>query len=483
MREKRTHSWLLLGHLSFAVLFILSILFYKERILFADSAFQFFKIVNFEKINIEASRYGAILPQLPVLLAIKLGVNLKWLTLIYSTSFILLYYIVFNICTYLLKNIVGGLAIVLTLILCISQSFFHPVTETHQSLVFSVLLYSILEYKGFRHTIFQYSLAVFVIAISFFAHPIALFPTIFIIGYVIIDNNQIKSLKPYLLFIFIGILAVCKISLTKENSYEGNFFSQLLNSPSLIFNIQKAYSTHFLLNRIDGLYLGLTLLEILLVIIFTLKKQWKKLIWQFVSVLSFLLITLLTYYNGDSEILMERAFMPLALFISIPFLVEIWQNFKKQMVFKTIILSIVIFISINRIVNQGRQFQTRTEFNKELLAKTAHFPNRKFIIDESELSQHAITFWSNSFESLILSTITEDIPSQTIYATQNSDQLSKYTKEPNLFFLGADFWLEWKIEDLNAKYFSLPTDLPYKKINIENYIDTCIKGNQQSSKF
>jgi len=81
-----------LGHLSFFILLLGAVYFYKERILFADSAFQFFKIVNFEKINIEAARYGAILPEFPLLLAMKLGIGLKMLLIIYSVSFIGLYY-------------------------------------------------------------------------------------------------------------------------------------------------------------------------------------------------------------------------------------------------------------------------------------------------------------------------------------------------------------------------------------------------------
>lgn len=144
--KKQGTGWIILGHLSFMALFLASVYFYKERILFADSAFQFFKIINFEKFNVEAARYGSVLPEIPLLMAVKLGLNLKMLTIIYSVSFIGLYYLVYILCVHWLKNPKAGLAVVLTLILCISQSFFHPVTETHQSLVYSVLLFAILQY-------------------------------------------------------------------------------------------------------------------------------------------------------------------------------------------------------------------------------------------------------------------------------------------------------------------------------------------------
>ena len=464
--NKKNISFQLLGHLSFIVLFILSFFFFKERILFSDTAFQFFKIVNFENINIEASRYGAVLPELPVLLAIKLGVNLKWLTIIYSCSFILLYYLVFICCVYLLKNVSAGLSVIIVLTLCISQSFFHPVTETHQSLVFSVLVYAILQYSGFRITIIKNLLATAIIVLAFFTHPVAIYPLVFIIGYLAIDKNQLRSYTPYLLIFIVGILTVGKVLFTKENSYEGQFFSELFKSPSHIFNLPYAYSTKFFLKRILGLYLWVAIFELFLIIYFVSKKEYVKLIWQLAASGSFMVITLLTYNQGDSDMLMERAFMPLALFVAIPLLNETIENHHKFKFLKVSVLTLIIVISTGRIYKQGIKFRERTQFNLELLSKTARFPNRKFIAEKSEIEKHYPTFWSHSFETLILSAITKDMPTQTIFPTNDLTRLTKYTENPNDIFLGTDFWLEWKIKNLNQKYFDLPPNYPYAVVNI-----------------
>ncbi|HKL32126.1 MAG TPA: hypothetical protein VJ919_06325, partial [Tangfeifania sp.] len=82
---------------------------------------------------------------------------------------------------------------------------------------------------------------------------------------------------------------------------------------------------------------------------------------------------------------------------------------------------------------------------------------------------HIITFWSHSFETLILSTITKDIPTQTIYPAHNSEELSQYTAA-NSVFLGANFWLEWSIESLNKEYFELPENSSYKIVEIDQII-------------
>jgi hypothetical protein len=467
-KKNKDWAFILLGHLSFLVLLVASIYYYKERILFADSAFQFFKIVNFEKINVEAYRYGAILPELPVLIAMKLGFSLKLLIATYSVAFIGLYYLVFLLCIKLFKNTPAALSIIFILIMCINESFFYPVTETHQSLVFSVLLFAILQYESFRYSFVPILLASVVIIISFLAHPVAIYPLTFIIGYNAIDKKQLRSIMPYALWILVIGLAVAKVVLTDENSYEGKFFSELLKSPSIIFDLPFAYSTKFLVKRIFSLYLWIAILELILVLHLIFKKEYLKLTWQLGISGIFLMITLLTYNKGDSDMLMERAFMPLALLISIPLLKEMLENNNQFRKLKLTFLTLIIVVSLNRINTQGKVFRERTRFSQELMAKTAKLPNRKFIVESNELQKHHLTYWSNSFETLILSSITENIPSQTIYPANHISQLSKYTENTNNVFLGADFWLEWNIDDLNHKYFTLSKELPYRIVKIDD---------------
>ena len=470
--QKKTEDWgfRLLGHLSFVILLFASVYFYKERIFFADSAFQFFKIINFGKINVEAFRYGAILPELPVLFAMKLGIGLKLLTIIYSVSFVALYYMVFLLSIKVFKNTSAAISIVVILILCISQSFFHPVTETHQSLVFSVLLFAILQYSSFRYTLVQILFAFFVILLSFFAHPVALYTLIFVIGYSAIDQKQLKSAKPYILLLLVVALAVVKVILTDENSYEGKFFSELFKSPAIILGLPDANSTKFLLGRIFGLYFWVMIFELILIIYLIVKKEYLKLLWQLGISGFFLIITLLTYNQGDSEMMMERAFMPLALFVSVPVLTEILRNSRQYRFIKIMFLTVVILLSTNRIFVQGKAFRERIRFNQELLAKTEKLPNRKFIIESSELQKHYTIYWSYSFETLMLSSITANIPTQTIFPANDPSLLFKYTEDGNAnnVFLGADFWLEWGIGDLNNKYFNLSEELPYKIVKIDD---------------
>lgn len=456
-----------LGHLCFFVLLVASVYFYKERIIFSDSAFQFFKIVNFETINVEAYRYGAILPELPLLLAMKLGFGLKMLLITYSAAFVALYYVIFLICSQLLKNTPAALSIVFIFLLCIKESFYYPVTETQQCLVFSVLLFAILQYPKFKSSVIQLSLALLVIVLSFFTHPVALYTLTFLIGYNAIDKKNLGTVKPYILILAVAGLALGKVVLTNENSYEGKFFAELLQSPAIILNLSGTYSKHFFFDRINGLYLGVVVFEFILVLYLLYKKEYLKLLWQSGFSFIFMIVTLLAYNKGDSNILMERAFMPLALLTSVPLMKEMLENNRNYQLPKTLFLLLIVFTCFNRIGKQGVAFRERIRFNQELMAKTARFPNRKFIADSKDLQKYYNTFWSYSFETLLLSAITENIPTQTIYPANDVVQLTKYTENPNSIFLGAEFWLEWNIGNLNPKYFDLPKETAYVVIKID----------------
>ena len=470
--EKNNILLIYSGHFFFFILLLFSLYFYKERILFTDSAFQFFKIINFEKINIEASRYGAILPQLPILLLVKLGLKIKFLTIAFSSSFILLYYIVFVVIVHFLKNIEAGFAILLVLTACISQSFFHPATETHQSLVFTLLLYAILQFQNFRFPFIKTFLTILVMAVSFFTHPVALYTNVFIIGYVAIDKKQLKSASPYFLLFIIGVMAVTKIMLTTADSYEGRFFAELFQSSATILNLPGTQSLKFFVARAGTLYLSVILLEVIIAAHFIRKKKYLKLIWALGIQFVFMLVTVITYNNGDATLMMERAFMPLALFAAILFMHEIEYTKESIKFVKPTLLILIVLFGLIRIYNQGQSFKARTEFNQNLLKKTTRFSNRKFIIKKEELDNHILAFWSNSFETLILSAIDVNVPTQTIFLANQTEKFEKYTKQPGTqVFLGTDFWLEWSIESLNPKYFNLTSDQPYLIVSLDELIN------------
>jgi hypothetical protein len=453
---------ILLGHAFFIILFLSALYFYQERVLFIDTVFHFFKITNFDKVNIEAGRYTPILTQIPLLLGIKFNLSLKSLMLIYSLSFILLYYLIYLLIVYVFKNPFIGLALPIILVINISQSFFHSSTETHQALAYCTLFFAILFWQPKKNFI-HYILLFITIILSFFSHPISTFPIIFGCLYYIIEQKDYKNPKSYILILFIILLSILKIVYTKTDSYEGNFFETFLTfSFSKLFH---SYSLLFFYRKIISLYLLSLVVFVLTVIMINKKKEKLKLVYLLVSFFGFLLISGVTFYKGDAQVMFERAFMPIAFFSVIPFFYELskgYQLFSKQSIL-FLFISMIFLFGYLKIHVEGLKFKERKQIVYNLIQEIHQNNKNKILLKDDGNLGNQFSKWSFPFTTLVYSSILYPENSITVFFCKETDKekYDMYTKDPeyNNIFLGAEFWLLWNTDDFNKKYYNLPHGL------------------------
>lgn len=136
IKNKNNHYPLLtqfIGFLFFGTLFILAWVYYKERILSFDSSFYAFQIIQSKTYDIELGRWGDVLSQLLPVMALKNHCSLETFLRLYSISFIIIYYIIFLLCTLVFKNQKAGLALMLALCLGFRWVFYYAVTEIHMA--------------------------------------------------------------------------------------------------------------------------------------------------------------------------------------------------------------------------------------------------------------------------------------------------------------------------------------------------------------
>ena len=126
---------IILGHLFFVALFILSLLFFKERLSY-DAAHYLFELINSKTFFIAHLRPIAVVSQVLPLIGIWINVSMKNLMILYSIGDILYYYSLFIFAIYFLKDLYCGIAIILTICIAVTYSFFCPVTELLQGLAF-----------------------------------------------------------------------------------------------------------------------------------------------------------------------------------------------------------------------------------------------------------------------------------------------------------------------------------------------------------
>jgi hypothetical protein len=461
------------GHALMILFLGLSVYFYKERIFYYDSAYQCFKFLNTECFNIEAFRYSTVLSQIFPWLAIKANLPIKAVIIIYSMSFFIVGYIIYYINVHVLKNLVAGLSILLIYSLGISDTFFYSVTELPQGIMFATLFYAWLYFplnsKKNIPLYLNFVISLVILLFCLFYHPMTLFAIGFIIGYYYIDTLDFKNKNIALLISSTIILYSLKIVLTTKASYEGNLFEQLKLTPQLLPKLFSLYSYYFFYSRLYTLYLISYILSIVVIIAYIIKKNWRKLAWFLVSLFGFLIITFITFNKGDSDMAMEKYFVPLSLFIAIPFLqdVLIKANFK---VIRIAFFVIIVLLGIKTIVKHGKLYTKHIHSldNMNELAEK-RYKTHKLILDRKMLKNDMVS-WACSNETMLYSALKGKNNCISVYLN-DLDDLDDFN--PNNFkskdlYLCVPFDLCWKSSNLNHRFFSLPIEsYVYSKEDID----------------
>jgi hypothetical protein len=453
----------ILGHIVFFIYAFMAVYFYLERTLYIDSAYSIFNIINAEFFTVEAKRYSVVIPQVFPLLAIHAGLPLKGILLVFSLSFIIVYYLVFLICTYTLKNEIAGITIVLVLCLMIRQSFFHIVTETHQGLIYSCLFYAFLESQNIknRNTLlghfYHLGAGSLIILLCFFSHPATIFSLVFILTFILFDKKDYKNVRYPYFILLIFIIYLIKALYTDSNSYEGGFFAELKNSPTVIKSFFDIYSTQFLLTRFFQLYITAFILLASTVLFYLFKKEYKKLVIFPGMIFSALFITNIIYNKGDSDIMMERAYMPFAVMIGIAFFKDLYPFlYGKSKILAPMVVVTILGFSIINIITTSSIFKNRIAYIGNLINNTSAIDsNRKYLLAKEDVNMDIVHIpWTFAVETLLYSSLDDPKASKTIYLFDKAENFD-FNRSNEMLFLALPFWLEWDVKSLNNRYFSI----------------------------
>lgn len=463
MRITNKHI-LFLGLISFFILFFISFYFYQERVVYFDTAFQLFKIINFQDFNLEANRYSTLITQIPVLLGLKIfHLPIKWLMIILSASYILVFFIVYLLIIKNSDNIYLSLSLILILVSNITQFFYFSASETHQALAYCTLLFSLL-FVEFKQKFFHFISLFITILLAFYSHPVAFFCIIYALGYYLVDKKVWKNYTILSLILITILLLILKLITTEMDSYEGSFFKSLIT----IFSEEKTqfYSVVYLLRNFSLFWVNY--LSFIILIFYLYHKSDKlKLIYIFFSFIIFFIITIITYRSGDADVMMERAYMPLSYFSILPMFFELEKNDKWNKLI--LFLFIIIFgVSTVRIFNYGLYLNNGLNNNLNYLVnESLKKGNHKILIEESKYNFiPEINRWSIPFNSLMYSVVNYN-ECVTIKLVNNCNEFKQYINDKNKcnIMLGADFWLEWNTHDFNTQYFKFPPCENYKCFN------------------
>jgi hypothetical protein len=389
------------GNLLFIILAIYAVVYAAERVSYIDSAWQFFCRVNDESFLFPSGRFGVFLSEIPLFIAVKLHLPFSFLVYTFSLSYILLYYLTWRLCTYTLKNPVAGLAILLSSVVGIRESFLHPVTETHQCVVFSCLLWALISYD-FKRPWLKTALACALTVFILFVHPIGVFTMGFVLLFFMIDKKAFRTSLPWLILTIILVISLWRF-FAPTDPYDADQFAHLKNSGG-ISALTQSFALSFLKIHFTHFYWLPELALLIAAAALAFRKEWLKLSALIVSVAAYLIIACITFSQGDSSIMLERVFLPAFFMINLAFADLLAKQTRLN---KWIPMTLVVFFMVNgiRYVNAGcLMYKKRVVYLDKLIQAGITQGNDKYILPDAKADKERILVpWAFGTETLIYS--------------------------------------------------------------------------------
>lgn len=435
----------ILEHLLFAVLAILAVVFFEER-LCADSSYYLMRVINHESFWVEHNRFVLVFSQWLPLLAVKLGFGLKTVLWLYSIGHVLFFYFIFLITRYIYHNYQTGFLLILIQTLGIMSGFFVPMFELYYCAALLVL-FSVILHDSNR-LIDKWLLA----GLSFFiltGHPYASLLMALIVVLHFLENKWKKWTSYGLIaLVFVGVFIFKKYHVTEYERGKTLAFLNNLQHAKYDFAYLKALLKFLMVNYWELLLLGFLTGVVLIK---------RKYFWRGTAIALIFLLTLamvnVSYYGFELSRYQEQVYFPLSFIVAYAFVQYVWKTDAIQLKgILTVLVLVLIAFRLSGIIHEGKEFSDRVNEIKAQIAVVKKQDGTKFVIHERNLKYSAN--WSYPIESMLFSSYDTKEETVTICTNEDHDfEQNNVRLTPNLYLFRR--WEMYPIYTVNKRYFKL----------------------------
>ena len=396
---------LLWGAVAFASLLILSVLWYRERVVFTDFAYHLFYLLKERDFAIQHGRFGTAFTQLFPLGAAALGLSLNAVSALYSASFVLLPALVFGLLLGLLKNTKLALAYLLCLVAMQTHTFFWPLSELHQGMAFLFLFAGLLEKQFHRQKLSPWLLLVgsLLLITICFLHPLLPVPVLF---FLLFYGLRYPLKRKLLLGVGISFAGIWFIkALFFRQAYEQQAMGGLRNFGTLFphyFNLQsnRNLAQYFLY---DYYVVGLLLLA--LAGLYIRRRAWRSLGLLLAFFIGLAALINISNPGGGDQYYLENQYLLLGFFVALPAAYDLFPRVQKAR-YMHLLLGALVIACIGRVVRVQPFYAHRLHWFQKVLDQTALLPDRKIVFpaEVAPLDTLLMT-WGTAYEFWLLSTL------------------------------------------------------------------------------
>lgn len=461
-----------IGHLFFGVLLLMSLLYFKERLLHFDAANYTFQLLYFEDFYIGHGRWISAPTQLLPLLAIKLGVSLRTVLLVYSASFILFYYTIYLIVVYGFRQTKVGLFLALTLCLAMRYKFYGPVGEVILSLGSVALLLgwlwrgeAIRHVSGLRNYLFSFLLTLVLVLTG---HPFAALSLLFVLGFYWISSGKWWD-KEYWIMMGTALLLLGRkyISLQQEGSYEAGQMDNLQEGVKLLGNFQDYYVFDRIVYFLDTEYAFPFAIFCLCLIILLYQKKWLLTLFLLLSHIGMLaaIMVSFSYLNDPIYILLDGYLSHLGVIWALPM---VYVLLEERRVWSIALMVLLLGFGLDRIHEKRYFFQQRMEIIGSIMDPGLKQGHKKLLHHMDHFDWQRLWLpWAIGVETLMYTALQGPEQASTLYFQQARVDEEEHAQEQHSFFgVQYDPFL-FKLDSLPSNWFLLPEG-PYRNIVPQN---------------
>ena len=468
LSEDFDKSLIRIGHVGFWAYILFTVIFYQERLINSDAAYYTFHMINFEEVFVKHNRYISHFTQwLPIVL-IKSGASLKIVMVSYSAIFGIWFYLLFLICTYLFKNIRGGLLLLLALVLTMRYKFYAGHTEITFAIAVATTLYCWIsaERQKIRWQN-QWISTIIVILFScwlYIIHPIIIVPLFVMLIYNVLEKNRWFD---YWNWAHIGIILFSfymRFKYVMDDGYESNKVN-LIQDFSKVFGKTEDYYVFQILQDYGAIHFNIALLVFALSIgvIITHQKYLQALYFIAASIGIVILVALShSYLRSDLYIMIDGYLGMLGMVWGLAITKALSLTAKSSKVLA--LLGFMLIVCFGQIYTKHEFFAERHRLQKELMRTHIQNGNHKTLVKLDRFNWEKLWYpYEFPHETIMLSALDDQMENASIFVDYDGKEVEEYL-EKDYTMLAF-----YQNVGLNPRFFRLPKqkyirvdDVPWK---------------------
>lgn len=454
-----------LGEFSFVVLGIFALVFFLERTIIFDAAFQGFSIIYKNDFAIQVNRFGAVFTQAFPLIGVKLGLPLRQVLLLYSLGFVVFPFLLYLVMARWLKNDKMGLVLILFYTLLVSHTFFWVQSELIQACTLTLFFYGL--WMCFpKSPIWAAPLWYLGIFLTLMTHPLAFIPFLFIWLFIFLDKRFSKNV------VFYSFTPIMLLSLILRNTIWANAYDS--GTTALAKNILEQGlhffswpSTRRFFDNCLTDYYYFPILLVVIVIFYLRQRNFRKLTLLLISTVGYIYLVNGTFWWGGANFHLESFYQVLSIFLAIPLVFDVLskQNYFKWMTF---LLPLMVLIKLVQIPLLTKPFYSeRIEINRALLQKASKVGGTKFLAYQEDVpADKLLEVWGTPCETLLLSALQSPDSTRTIVVVKPDNKAVLDNLEKQSHFMTAFGPIPYA-EINKSPYFNLTDTTEYRVLNRE----------------